>query len=239
MKITPMMQQYLSTKEKYPDAILFFRLGDFYEMFFEDAILASKAMEITLTSRSKGEDGERIPMCGVPHHAAENYIVKLLEKGFKVAICNQVEDPRQAKGVVKREVTRVVTPGTVLNDQVLEARTPNFLLAVADGEKSYGIAFLDFTTGDFRVTEVESENMLLDEVSRIDPREILCRRGIGDAPWRRALGNGMKSFFLQNWMPLPLMRPSRKEGSPSIWAKSRRLCRGVVSPRDCARPVRY
>jgi DNA mismatch repair protein MutS len=175
-KLTPMMQQYLSTKERYPDAILFFRLGDFYEMFFEDALLASKVLDLTLTSRDKDAE-DPVPMCGVPHHAASSYIARLLEQGYKVAICDQVEDPRTAKGIVKREVTRVVTPGTVLDEEVLDARVPSFLMAIAPGPSRHGLATLDITTGEFRMAEVEGTDALLDETARIDPREVLVPRG--------------------------------------------------------------
>ena len=118
--MTPMMRQYLDVKKNYPDSILFFRMGDFYEMFLDDAILASRELEIALTSRSKGEDGEKNPMCGVPYHAADAYIDKLIAKGYKVAICEQLEDPATAKGIVKRDVIRVVTPGTVINSKMLD-----------------------------------------------------------------------------------------------------------------------
>ena len=145
---TPMMRQYLETKARYPDAILFFRLGDFYEMFFEDAVQASEALQITLTARSKGDD--KVPMCGVPYHAARGYVAKLLEQGFKVAICDQVEEPGKS-ALVRREVTRVVTPGTVLDDQVLDPREASFLGAVAFGERGGGLALLDASTGELAV----------------------------------------------------------------------------------------
>ncbi|RLA87390.1 MAG: DNA mismatch repair protein MutS, partial [Deltaproteobacteria bacterium] len=136
-KVTPMIQQYLEIKESHQDAILFYRMGDFYEMFFEDAIVASRELEITLTSRDKQAE-DPIPMCGVPHHAAETYIAKLLEKGHKVALCEQVEDPRQAKGLVRREVVRVVTPGTVLDS--LESKSPNYLAAAHWAGENCGLA---------------------------------------------------------------------------------------------------
>src|SRR5512132_1794966 len=134
---TPMMRQYLETKARYPDALLFFRLGDFYELFFEDALTASDALQITLTARAKGD--EKVPMCGVPYHAARGYVAKLLERGFKVAICDQVEDARPG-ALVKREVTRIVTPGTVLDDQVLDPREASYVAAVALGDAGGGIA---------------------------------------------------------------------------------------------------
>ena len=125
-----MLKQYLSVKEQYPDAILFYRMGDFYEMFYEDALTAARALELTLTSRSKDSSGGAIPMCGVPFHAADGYIAKLVNKGFRVAICEQVEDPKKAKGLVKREVVRVVSPGTLIDSNYLDARVPSFLMAI-------------------------------------------------------------------------------------------------------------
>src|ERR687891_2351340 len=138
-KVTPMMQQYLQIKERYRDAILFFRLGDFYEMFFEDAHTASKILDIALTSRSKNEEGS-VPLCGVPYHSAEPYIQKLLDAGHKVAVCEQVEDPATAKGVVKREVVAVITPGTVTAAEGQDARVNNFLAAVSKGKERFGLA---------------------------------------------------------------------------------------------------
>jgi len=172
-KITPMMRQYLQIKEKYRDAILFFRLGDFYEMFFEDAHTASKILDIALTSRSKSEDGS-VPLCGVPYHAADPYIQKLLDAGHKVAVCEQMEDPALSKGVVKREVVRVITPGTVTAAEALEARTNNFLAAVAIGPHSFGLALADITTGEFRCAEITDEAALCDELGRIQPTELLA-----------------------------------------------------------------
>jgi DNA mismatch repair protein MutS len=165
-----MIQQYLEIKESYQDAILFYRMGDFYEMFFEDAVVASRELEITLTSRDKQAD-DPIPMCGVPHHAAEVYVAKLLEKGYKVALCEQVEDPRQAKGLVRREVVRVVTPGTVLDS--LDGKSPNYLAAVYWNGENCGLAFLDLSTADFRMTQTESLDLLLEELGRVEPRELL------------------------------------------------------------------
>jgi len=175
---TPMMRQYLETKARYPDAILFFRLGDFYEMFFEDALSASEALQITLTSRSKGED--RVPMCGVPHHAARGYVAKLLEKGFKVAICDQVEEPGKSS-IVRREVTRVVTPGMVLDDQVLDPREASYLGTVAFGAARVGIALLDASTGELRLGEVPDDARAVDELRRAGVREILLAEGADPA----------------------------------------------------------
>ena len=152
---TPMMRQYLEIKADYPDAILFFRLGDFYEMFLDDAVTASRVLDITLTSRNKGA-AEEVPLCGIPYHSCQPYIAKLVENGFKVAICEQVEDPKAAKGIVRREVVRVVTPGLILDTDILEPKENNFLLAIAAGaDGRFGVASLDITTGEFRTTEVE------------------------------------------------------------------------------------
>jgi len=172
---TPLMRQYSLIKERHPNALLFFRLGDFYELFFEDAVVASKELEITLTSRNK-EKGVAIPMCGVPYHAAEGYIARLIRKGFRVAICDQMEDPRTAKTLVKREVTRVVTPGTATDSQVLEPRENSYLAAVAEKGGAVGLAFADLSTGDFRATEfsgADARTRWREELDRMRPRELL------------------------------------------------------------------
>ncbi|HZK18156.1 MAG TPA: DNA mismatch repair protein MutS, partial [Clostridia bacterium] len=143
-----MIRQYLNIKKQYKDSILFFRLGDFYEMFFDDAILASRILEITLTGR-KGGGEDRIPMCGIPYHASEGYIGKLISKGYKVAICEQVEDPKAAKKIVKREVVRVFTPGTLFEGGLLDEKSNNYIAAIALGKKGYGLAFSDVSTGQF------------------------------------------------------------------------------------------
>lgn len=170
---TPMMQHYLKTHEEYKDCILFYRLGDFYEMFFDDAKVVSKELELTLTGKSCGTE-ERAPMCGIPYHAAETYLTRLVKKGYKVAICEQVEDPKLAKGMVKREVTRVVTPGTTLNAQALDETKNNYIMCIAYIGDHYGISSADITTGDYYVTEVDSERKLLDEVNKYQPTEIIC-----------------------------------------------------------------
>ena len=170
---TPMMQHYLKTHEEYKDCILFYRLGDFYEMFFDDAKVVSKELELTLTGKSCGAE-ERAPMCGIPYHAAETYLTRLVNKGYKVAICEQVEDPKLAKGMVKREVTRVVTPGTTLNAQALDETKNNYIMCIAYIGDHYGISSADITTGDYYVTEVDSERKLLDEVNKYQPTEIIC-----------------------------------------------------------------
>jgi DNA mismatch repair protein MutS len=178
VKVTPMMQQYLQIKEKHRDAILFFRLGDFYEMFFEDAHTASKILDIALTSRHRSEESS-VPLCGVPYHSAEPYIQKLLDAGHKVAVCEQVEDPATAKGVVKREVVRVITPGTVTAVEALDARGNNFLAAACAGQHGFGLALTDITTGEFRFTQVEEDQSLLDELGRIQPSELLLAQRDG------------------------------------------------------------
>jgi len=171
---TPLMRQYASIKQQHPTALLFFRLGDFYELFFDDAVLAARELQITLTSRNK-EKGVAIPMCGVPHHAAEGYISKLIRKGFKVAICEQVEDPRVAKKLVRREVTRVVTPGTAA-DSSLGSEENNFLAAIAQAGERVGFAALDLSTGEFRATEFQGENAatrIQEEIQQLRPKEVL------------------------------------------------------------------
>ena len=172
-QLSPMMQQYVDTKKQYPDCILFYRLGDFYEMFFEDAITASRELELTLTGKDCGME-ERAPMCGVPYHAVDTYLNRLVQKGYKVAIGEQVEDPKLAKGLVKREVVRVVTPGTIFSDLALDETKNNYLMSIVYLEKSFGIAICDVTTGDFYVTEVDSGRLLLDELNRYTPSEIIC-----------------------------------------------------------------
>ena len=172
-EVTPMMQHYLQTKEQYKDCILFYRLGDFYEMFFEDAKIVSKELELTLTGKSCGLE-ERAPMCGVPFHAAEGYLNRLVSRGYKVAICEQVEDPKLAKGIVKREVVRIVTPGTNTDMQSLDETKNNYIMCIAYLGDKYGIAIADVTTGDFYVTELDSERKLMDEINKFAPSEIVC-----------------------------------------------------------------
>ena len=172
--LTPMMQQYMDVKSKYKDCILFYRLGDFYEMFFEDALTASRELELTLTGRDCGLS-ERAPMCGVPYHAVETYLNRLIEKGYKVAICEQMEDPALAKGLVERDVIRVVTPGTVIESGMLDERSNNFLLSVCFSGEKAGLAFADVSTGEFFVHQVEDAgHTLADEVTRISPVEIIA-----------------------------------------------------------------
>ena len=171
--LTPMMQQYMETKKQYQDCILFYRLGDFYEMFFDDALAASKELEITLTGKACGLE-ERAPMCGIPYHAVEGYLTKLVSRGYKVAICEQVEDPKLAKGLVKRDVIRIVTPGTNLNVQSLEESKNNFLMCITYTPTRIGISVADVTTGDYYLTEVEDLRKLNDELMKYEPSEVIC-----------------------------------------------------------------
>ena len=175
MASTPLMKQYNEIKKDYEDSILFFRLGDFYEMFFEDAVKASKELGLTLTSRNKEKDAD-VPLAGVPYHSASSYITKLVSKGYKVAICEQVEDPKAAKGIVKREVVKVVTPGTVVDVDSLDSKSNNYLLSIREADGKIGIAYIDITTGEFKVTEIEKEkdySKLFNELNKIEPKEIL------------------------------------------------------------------
>ena len=181
-EFSPMMQHYLATKEKYKDCILFYRLGDFYEMFFDDAINVSRELELTLTGKECGQE-ERAPMCGIPYHAAESYISKLVSNGHKVAICEQLEDPKQAKGIVKRDVIRIVTPGTVTESNLLEEKKNNFIMSIFQKGMFFGIAVCDISTGDFYSAEIKEENnfeRLLDEISRYSPSEIIANKMLAD-----------------------------------------------------------
>ena len=174
-EFSPMMQHYLETKKQYKDCVLFYRLGDFYEMFFEDAEIVSRELELTLTGKDCGQE-KRAPMSGIPYHAADSYIAKLIEKGYKVAICEQVEDPKQAKGIVKREVIRVVTPGTVIESNLLEEKKNNYIMAIYKSGLYFGISVCDISTGEFLATQIVEHNnfaRLLDEISRYSPAEII------------------------------------------------------------------
>ncbi len=174
-EFSPMMQHYLEIKEQYKDCLVFYRLGDFYEMFFDDAITASKELEITLTGRECGQE-EKAPMCGVPFHAAESYIAKLITKGYKVAICEQLEDPKYAKGMVKRDVVRVVTPGTVIEGNLLDEKKNNYIMSIFKTGIYFGIAVCDVTTGEFLASEIKDTNnfpKLIDEIARFMPAEII------------------------------------------------------------------
>ncbi|MCX5878174.1 MAG: DNA mismatch repair protein MutS [Deltaproteobacteria bacterium] len=189
--LTPMFRQYMGMKSEVPDAILFFRMGDFYEMFFDDAKKASRLLGITLTSRGT-LNGEKVPMCGVPHHSSKSYIAKLIENGCKVAVCEQVEDPQTAKGILKREVIRVVTPGSVLEDGEVDSKSNLYMAALAGREKPFGLAHLDLSTGEFRVTEIEEWDEILDELGRIKPAELLILEKDD-----LALARGLSSYRLE------------------------------------------
>lgn len=200
-QLTPMMQQYVKTKEQYKDCILFYRLGDFYEMFYDDALIASKELEITLTGKDCGQE-ERAPMCGVPYHAVDNYLNKLVEKGYKVAICEQVEDPKTAKGIVKREVIRIVTPGTNLNTQALDETKNNYLMCIVYMADRYGVSMADITTGDYFLTEIETGKKLIDEIAKFSPKEIICNQsfavcGIDLEEMKDRLG--ITVYSLEDW----------------------------------------
>ena len=207
MSLTPMMQQYVKTKEEYKDCILFYRLGDFYEMFFEDALTASKELEITLTGKDCGLE-ERAPMCGVPYHAVDGYLNKLVSRGYKVAICEQVEDPKLAKGLVKREVVRIVTPGTNLDTQALDETKNNYLMCISCVSDRFGVSTADITTGEYLVTELESPQKLQDEIVRYAPSEIICSQSllVSAWNWRNSEAVWELPFFL--WTTGILTTPS-------------------------------
>ena len=174
-ELSPMMKQYFEIKEKNKDCILFYRLGDFYEMFYEDAILASRELELTLTGRDCGQE-ERAPMCGVPFHSCEGYIAKLVSKGYKVAICEQTEDPKAAKGLVKRDIIRVITPGTVMEQSMLDESRNNYICSMYSSDKKIGICFCDISTGELYATDISGRDyyrILTNQLASYSPREIL------------------------------------------------------------------
>ena len=189
------MQQYLSIKERYPDVLLFYRMGDFYEMFFEDARIASADLEIALTSRNKNDD-EPVPMCGVPYRAAQGYISRLIEKGHRVAICEQVEDSKSAKGLVKREVVRIVTPGMIVEDELLDEKANNFILSASRNRKRIGLAVLDISTGSFRLTETSEKTVVFDEILRVAPKEIVISESLVEEDAFVAFFNSYPDFAL-------------------------------------------
>jgi len=206
-----MMRQYLEIKSRYPDAILFFRLGDFYEMFMEDAVTASRVLDITLTSRNKGS-ADNIPLCGVPYHSYQPYVARLVENGFKVAICEQVEDPKTAKGIVKREVVRVITPGLIVDTDILQPKENNYLMAIAAGGKNrWGLAVLDITTGEFRVTETGDLEGVRNEITSVDPREILFPDGEEGTAVQRSMSNQLSERMV-NFIPEWIWESNYAEG---------------------------
>ena len=172
-ELTPMMQHYIDTKNEYKDCIIFYRLGDFYEMFYDDAKVVSRELEIALTAKACGLE-EKAPMCGVPYHSAEGYLTKLVKKGYKVAICEQVEDPKEAKGMVKREVVRIVTPGTNIDSNSLDETKNNYIMSIVNMDNQFGLSACDVTTGDFFVTEVDEKRSLIDEINKFSPSELVC-----------------------------------------------------------------
>ncbi len=203
---TALMRQYLDVKSRYPDAIVLFRLGDFYEMFYDDAVYAARVLDLTLTTRDKGKE-DPVPMCGVPHHAVRAYLGKLTELGHRVALCEQLEDPKVARGIVKRDVVRVITPGVVLDEESLDPRAPSYVAAaVGDARGGYGFAFLDVTTGEFRATEAPSADVLVEEIGRVAPRELVLGRGDAD----RALGEVIRPRFPR------LPRAAVDDGDPAV-----------------------
>jgi len=204
--LTPAMRQYVEVKERYPDCIIFFRMGDFYEMFFEDAVTASRVLEITLTSRNKNRE-DAIPLCGFPYHAASAYVAKLIEKGFKVAICEQMEDPKLAKGVVKREVTRVVTPGLVLDTENLAAKENNYLAALTFRNHRFALAFVDISTGEFRVAETEDREFFRAETAGLPIREIIVPEDLRDEELIRSVA-GESENCLINRLPAERFEPA-------------------------------
>jgi len=198
--LTPMMQQYHQLKARYPGMLLMFRLGDFYELFYDDAVVAARELEITLTSREAGK-GTRIPMCGVPYHAVDAYLARLVDRGHRVALCDQLEDPRRAKGLVPRDVVRVVTPGTVIGQALLLPHANNYLVATAPFDRAWGLAAADLSTGEFRVTELSGEDRearLVEELARLTPREILVPES-GAARLAGVVGSGVRLTTLEDW----------------------------------------
>jgi DNA mismatch repair protein MutS len=219
-EFTPMMQQYLETKKQYSDCILFYRLGDFYEMFFDDAVTVSKELELTLTGKSCGQE-ERAPMCGVPFHAVDSYLNRLVSRGYKVAICEQVEDPKLAKGLVKREVTRIVTSGTNLDTSSIDERTNSYLMCVSFIDESIGIAVSDITTGDFYLTEAKDMKGVIDEVNKYAPKEIICNEAflVTDFPFdyfrdkERVLISSIESRFFDEKEAVLILKSQFKVSS--------------------------
>ena len=179
LNLTPAMKQYVEIKEKYPDCILLYRMGDFYELFFEDATLVAPILEITLTSRNKGKE-DSVPLCGFPYHAASSYITRLVEKGFKVAVCEQVEDPKKAKGIVKREVIRVITPGLLLDAENLTSGENNFLAGLSLHGEMIGLAFVDISTGEFQISEFPDRDSFMQAIAGLDCKELILAKSFPD-----------------------------------------------------------
>ncbi|MCK4502611.1 MAG: DNA mismatch repair protein MutS, partial [Desulfuromonadales bacterium] len=200
--VTPVMRQYLEIKAEHEDAVLFFRLGDFYEMFMDDAVLASRVLGITLTSRNKGVE-DAIPLCGIPYHSSQSYIAKLIAAGHKVAICEQVSDPKTTKGIVDRKVVKVVTPGLITDTDTLEPKENNYLLSLLGADGSYGIAYVDITTGEFRATQVETLSQVESELGSLRPREVLFCADQQGEDLRQQIGFSLDEVmtnFLPDWV---------------------------------------
>ena len=195
--LTPAMKQYVKIKEDHPDCILLYRMGDFYELFFEDAVTAAPVLEITLTSRNKGKE-DSVPLCGFPYHAASSYITKLVEKGFKVAICEQVEDPKKAKGIVKREVIRIITPGLVVDEENLAAGENNYLACLCAGKNSLGLAFLDISTGEFQVSEFSDREFFFTAIAGLDFKELLLPQDFSDKILLKMLATQMPELHVHD-----------------------------------------
>lgn len=226
-----MMRQYLEIKADYPDAVLFFRLGDFYEMFLDDAVKASRILDITLTSRNKNSDGADVPLCGIPYHSAGPYITKLIEAGEKVAICEQVEDPKSAKGIVRREVVKVITPGLVVDGSSLSPKDNNYLLSIHnDDGNRWGLSYLDLSTGEFRLTELDSLDAVVAEIACVGPREILLPSFFRDNGKMKELARataGLVVTHVEDWYmtmntvggfwPVISPAPHRRPWDVTVW----------------------
>ena len=244
-KITPMLQQYMEIKASQEDAILFYRMGDFYEMFFDDAVVAAKILGITLTSRSSKNDKNKIPMCGVPYHAASSYLAKLVKAGHRVAVCEQVEDPRSVKGgkIVKREVIRVVTPGVTTDEQLLDDKSNRYLSAISlSPEKSgrmFGASYLDISTGEFLVSEHDELGVLLDELARMAPAELLTDESgeAGSSEVAAAIMDFLPNLCLTQRPVTPAGRtqrvwsPFRDRGAGAVAARATRAVRAATTAR--------
>jgi len=225
--LTPMVKQYQEIKASQKDAVLFFRLGDFYEMFNEDAELASRELDLTLTGRGKEEN--RMPMCGIPYHAAEGYIARLIEKGYKVAICEQVEDPKLAKGIVKRDIIRIITPGTVIESSMLSEKSNNYLMAINYDKGRFGMAFVDASTGEFKLTDFDSIEKLLDEIKRISPAEILISDMFPEEPRRLVAGSSFKDIYDQETAVEKLKEHFKVNSLEAFGLESKEVALGAAS----------
>jgi len=225
--LTPMVKQYQEIKASHKDAVLFFRLGDFYEMFNEDAELASRELDLTLTGRGKEEN--RMPMCGIPYHAAEGYIARLIEKGYKVAICEQVEDPKLAKGIVKRDIIRIITPGTVIESSMLSEKSNNYLMAINYDKGRFGMAFVDASTGEFKLTDFDSIEKLLDEIKRISPAEILISDMFPEEPRRLVAGSSFKDIYDQETAVEKLKEHFKVNSLEAFGLESKEVALGAAS----------